>query len=177
MFDSDDTTIIAGPHCAGARVATYADLLTPQLASALLGRLAVIDRGHGDPLNMAHIADIEPGLLTVAEGAAKVRQWHAEGRPFPTAYCNRNDWPAVTAALTGVPHSTWIATLDGTLLPDGQRPDIVQAFGEAAVGFHADMSIVWNDGWHPVRPFVDWTRQRELVTGLANMVNIAKSLA
>jgi hypothetical protein len=176
MFDSDDTTIIAGPHCAGARVATYADLMTPALAANLRGRLAVIDRGTGDPMKLAHIADIESGALTVAEGAARVRQWHAEGRTFPTVYCDRNDWPAVTAALTGVPHSTWIATLDGTLLPDGKRPDIVQAFGAAAIGFHADMSIVWNDAWLPVRPAVTWTQVSELYAAGEAVAKIAMAL-
>lgn len=177
MFDSDDITVVQGPQCAGVRVATYADLLTQPIVAALRGRLAVIDRGRGDPLQLAHIADIEDTLLTVAEGAAKIRQWNAEHRPFVTAYHDRAIWAAVEAELAGERHYSWIATLDNTLLPDGKRPDIVQAFGAAAIGFHADMSIVWNDAWLPTRPAVDWTRQVELVTGAQQLLNIAKSLA
>ena len=162
MFDSDNLAALAPPLTNGAIVATYADIITPAFATEFKGRLVVIDRGHGDPLNLASVADMETGALSIAEGVAKIRQWEAEGRPFPTGYVNRAEWPAFDHAL-GTTHAFhWVATLDGTLLPDGKRPDVVQFAGEAALGFHADASLVWNAGWHPIRPYVDWVRQQKL---------------
>lgn len=150
MFDSDDVTVLAGPEFAGCRIATYADLVTPKMYEAAAGRMKVIDRGLGDPHGLATIADIEPGCLTVDAGAQKIRQWHQENRHQPTAYHDRNEWQAVTHALAGVPYFTWIATLDGTANPDGIRPDAVQIIGEAKIGLHVDMSVVWNDRWFPL---------------------------
>lgn len=176
MLDTDQPALLAGPQFAGCRVATYADLVTPAMLTAYLGRLVVIDRGRGDPTNTATVADIEPGLLTVAQGVAKIKQWNAEHRQFPTAYCDRNDWPAVDTALAGVRHYDWIATLDGTILPNGKRPTVVQAWGEAAVGFHADMSIVWDTSWHPIRPYVDWARVNQLASLGTQIDHLAQSL-
>lgn len=150
LWDTDQPTKLTGGFANGCRVATYADLLTPTLAHLFAGRLVVIDRGLGDPMNLADVADIEPGALTVDEGAAKIRQWVHENRPFPTAYHNRDIWAAVDAALTGVAFWNWVATLDGTLLPDGRHPAAVQFAGAGAVGEHADLSIVWDDQWHPL---------------------------
>lgn len=150
MFDSDNPAVLLSASCEGCRIATYADLLTPAIVAAAGGRLLVIDRGHGDPLNKATIADIEPGLLSVAQGAAKIRQWKGEGRPYPTAYHDRALEGEVTAALSGVPFWTWLATLDNTLHPGGYGAAAVQFAGETALGFHADVSIVWDDRWNPL---------------------------
>lgn len=158
-------------------MATYADLVTPAMLNAYLGRLVAIDRGRGDPLNVATVADIEPGLLTVSEGTAKVKAWAAQHRQFPTAYSDRNDWAAVEAELTGVHHYSWISTLDGTILPDGKRPAVVQAWGEAAIGFHADMSVVWDETWHPIRPAVSWAQLNAMaaeVAALARSVQLMR---
>lgn len=155
MFDSDDPAVLLSDHCKGSRVATYADLLTADLVRQLGKRLSVIDRGQGDPLGLATIADIEPGLLTVEQGVAKIRQWITEGRHQPTAYSDRTDWPAIVTALGPLKPFHWIATLDGTANPDGKYPAVVQALGEAKLGFHADMSIVWDDLWHPLPMRVD----------------------
>lgn len=150
LFDSDNPGVLLSPACQGCRIATYADLLTPSIVAAAGGRLIAIDRGHGDPLNRATIADIEPGLLSVAEGADKIHQWIAEKRPWPTAYHDRALSAEVSAALSGVPYSTWLATLDGTIDPPGFAATAVQFAGAAQVGFHADVSIVWNDAWNPI---------------------------
>lgn len=149
LFDSDEPAVLVNPAKAGVLVATYADLLTPEIIAELGPMLLVIDRGQGDPHGLATIADIEPGLLSVAAGAAKIRQWVSEHRAFPTAYHDRNDWAAVSQALNGVPSSHWVATLDGTCNPGITRPAAVQILGADKVGFHADLSIVWDDHWHP----------------------------
>lgn len=151
LFDSDNPHDLLVPYLAGCRVATYADLMTPDLVKQFGPRLIVIDRGHGDPLGLATVADIEPGLLTVAQGVAKVRQWLNERRPGPAAYHDRADWAAVASGLAGTTARHWVSTLDGTCSPNGQRPAAVQILGEAKLGFHADVSIVWDDTWHPVQ--------------------------
>lgn len=156
MFDSDVPSALADSRCAGCLVATYADLMTPAIVQQFAGRLVVIDRGRGDPMNLATVADIELGCLTITQGAAKIRQWESEQRQLPTAYHDRNDWSAVDAELTGVAHSTWISTLDGTLAPDGKFPQAVQFAGERTLGFHADVSVVWDAGWHPIGPTVTY---------------------
>lgn len=149
LFDSDQPAVLVAPARAGVLVATYADLLTPEIIAQLGPMLLVIDRGQGDPHGLATIADIEPGLLSVADGAAKIRQWISEHRAFPTAYHDRALWQEVHQALAGVNYHEWIATLDGTCNPNGTRPAAVQILGADKVGFHADLSIVWDDAWHP----------------------------
>ena len=150
MFDSDDPHTLLLPALAGCRVATYADLLNADLVRQFGPRLIVIDRGHGDPLGLATVADIEPGLLSVAAGVAKVKQWLSERRPGPAAYHDRNDWSAVSAGLAGTTARHWVSTLDGTCHPGTTVPAAVQILGEAKLGIHADLSIVWDDSWHPV---------------------------
>lgn len=149
IFDSDQPAVLVNPAKAGVLVATYADLLTPAIIAELGPMLLVIDRGQGDPHGLATIADIEQGLLSPATGAALIRQWVSQHRAFPTAYCDRSLRAAVASELSGVPYHEWIATLDGTCNPDGNRPAAVQILGADKVGFHADLSIVWADNWHP----------------------------
>lgn len=150
LFDSDQPAVLEMALLAGCRVATYSDLATPALVKALGARCIWIDRGHGDPLGLATVVDIEPGLYTVANGVARFRQFVSERRPTPAVFHDRNDWPAITSALTGVPARHWVATLDGTCSPEGQHPAAVQIIGAAQLGFHADLSIVWDDTWHPL---------------------------
>lgn len=150
MLDSDQPAVLLEPRFDGLRIATYADLITPEIIAAAGPRLTVIDRGHGDPHNLATVADIEPELLSVADGMAKVKQWIQEGRRQPTAYHDRADWAAVNEAGSGMPFHHWIATLDGTLVPNGYYMAAVQFAPAAVLGFHADMSIIWDDGWHPL---------------------------
>jgi hypothetical protein len=150
MFDSDATAALLDPRLAGCRVATYADLVTADLARQLHGRLKVIDRGHGDPMGLATIADVEPGLLTVAEGVAKLQQWHSEGRPNPTGYCDRATWPGFRSAAAPLKPWWWIATLDGTGNPLGEFPAAVQLLDQAKIGLPLDLTVVWDDRWFPL---------------------------
>lgn len=156
MFDSDDPAALETIQMVPARVATYADLLTPQIAAKFGSRLAVIDRGLGDPMNRAHIVDIEPGAHSVGSGAAAIKAWHAEGRQYLTVYVNRDNWDAVLAACLPVRPYSWVATLDGTLNPNGKFPHLTQFAGEDKLGLHADVSVVWDEGWLPQpRPVTD----------------------
>src|SRR5258708_21931957 len=150
MFDSDEPAVLLSAACEGCRVAPYADLVTPAIIAAAGPRLVVIARGKGDPHNVATVADIEQGCLTVMDGAAKVRQWIAAGRPFPTAYHNRSIAAQVTAAIGRGRYYTWDATLDGTMRVPGVNLTAVQIAPASGVGFHADLSIIWDDSWHPL---------------------------
>lgn len=149
LVDTDEPAVLASPQFDGCLVATYADILTPEIIAGYGQRLVVIDRGLGDPHHMATVADVEPGALSVAHAAERVREWNAAGVPFPTVYHDRAIDGEMTAALGTERCFRWIATLDGTLVPDVPRHDVVQFAGAATVGLHADLSIVWNHGWHP----------------------------
>lgn len=148
MLDSDNPAVLLEPRFANLRIATYSDLVTPEIIAAAGPRLVVIDRGGADPHGLASVADIEPGCLTIAQAVERIRQWDAERRPFPTAYHDRNDWAAVNKALEGVAYHHWVTTLDGTLVPGGFYMAVVQFAGAAVLGFHADASIIWDDSWH-----------------------------
>lgn len=150
MVDSDDPVVLGDPMFNENRVATYADLLTPELVNKFAGRLVVIDRGHGDPLNRAHVADIEPGALSIEEGAAKIRQWTSEGRRFVTGYVNRSERSALLSAVAPLKPYLWVATLDGNMNVEDEYEAIVQFAPETSIGKHVDVSIVYHESWCPL---------------------------
>lgn len=176
MFDSDQPAVLLGSQCAGARILSYADLATPQLVAAGGGRLGWIDRGLGDPMKVASIADIEPGALSVTAGTARALQWLAEGRPYPTVYHDRNDAAAVSLALGTHPVHRWVATLDGTMR-FGQVPaDAVQFAGATVLGFHADASVVWNDDWRPLPAAASPAAVAAVKLEMGTLGNVVKAL-
>ncbi len=107
-------------------------------------------RGHvfidvtGGLPNGAAWLDVEKGDATVAD----VPGWLDERARFGPGgiYCSRDTLPAVEQAAGDRPHWLWVATLDGTTevpLPPGSGHLVaVQAFGEAYLPFHADLSLV-----------------------------------
>lgn len=147
MFDSDTPDLLLKVSAPGQRLATYTDLLTPAFIQAAGDRLVGIDRGHGDPHGKAVVVDIETGLYTPQSGAQRIRELVAAGGKQVTAYCNRSTYNTVLAALGSTHVHHWVATLDGTLVPAGEHEVAVQFAGAARLGFHADISIVWNDQW------------------------------
>ncbi len=177
MFDSDDPAVLELPIFNDSRVATYADLLTPAIVAKFGARLAVIDRGHGDPMNRAHIADVERGVLTVEQGAAKIHQWVAEHRPYVTAYANRSNQPALKAALGSVDPFWWVATLDGTMNVQDSYSSLVQFAGETAIGLHVDVSIVYHTGWMEFVHQVDLPTVSGIVNDAVTLTQLAANLA
>ena len=177
MFDSDDPNALGTIQFVPARVATYADLLNEGIVSRFGSRLAVIDRGLGDPMNLAHIVDIESGVLSVSSGASRIKQWAGEGRKYPTVYVNRTNWDEVMAACLPVRPYEWVATLDGTLNPNGRFPHITQFAGERQLGLHADVSVVWDEGWLPQPRPVDRNRLTELSNQADRLESLAADLA
>jgi hypothetical protein len=156
MIDSDQLT---GLHQRADIGAVYADLLTPVLHAALLNdwqALAVIDRGLGDPLGVADLFDVERGTLTPDQAAKRYDEQHARLIGNLAVYANRDTFPAVDAAMGTRPFGKIYATLDGTADIPGFQPGIgptgVQVLNAAMLGFHADLSLVFDDHWHPSHP-------------------------
>jgi hypothetical protein len=155
MIDSDNLAAFDGIDV--DIIATYADLF-PAVAdldafkAAHPGKTVVlIDRGLGDPLDEATIADIEDRALTVAQLPAWVARKKAAGKNNLTGYCDRNDLPAVLAIERhGLYH--WIATGDGTCFIGGFRalrsPAAVQILFSEQTGIDADFSLVCEAGWN-----------------------------
>lgn len=173
MVDSDDPAVLQNNLFYNCRVATYADLLTPELVASFGGRLAVIDRGHGDPLNLAHILDVESGAWTVEAAGAKIKEWNSQGRGHIMGYVNRSNWQPLMEACAPVKPYQWIATLDGTLNPDGQYPSVVQFAGEAAIGLHVDVSIVYDENWFPLPAGVDAQQLASVRAAVAQLETLA----
>lgn len=177
MFDSDNPAVLADPMFSGCRVATYADLMTRELVAFFGARLLVIDRGNGDPLNIAKVVDVESGALSIASGAAKIRQWNTEGRGHVGVYCSRSNRAELVAACAPVRPYEWIATLDGTMDPDGGYPSAVQFAGEDKFGKHVDVSIVYDEGWIPMPHAVDPALLHSVQANAASLLPIAQALA
>lgn len=177
MFDSDNPAVLANPLFDGCRVATYADLLTTQILAQFGARLVVIDRGHGDPMNRAHVVDCESGAVSVAEAGDKVRQWNSEGRGHVAVYCDRADWDAVLSACLPVKPYMWIATLDGTLDPDGKWPSAVQFDGETTIGIHVDVSVVYDETWVPIVSSANAQQVAAVRGDVAQLLTLAESVS
>lgn len=104
----------------------------------------------GDP-STGDCLDIERFDATPEDipGWAHARQ--AAGISNLATYCNRDTFPAVqqVCQANGLALYHWIATLDGTLLIPGYVP----WQGPAAVQFtntgQTDVSLVYEDSWHP----------------------------
>lgn len=148
MYDSDQLAVIRELHAAGNLVATYADLITPQVEQEFGKALAVIDRGLGDPLHLATIGDFETGALAPASAG---HWWDThQGRGDLTVYASRSAMPAVLRALGPArPAWRWWATLDGTMRAPGSTRAMVQFAGAAMTGIHADATIIYHTRWTP----------------------------
>ena len=138
---------------------TYADLIPTRSAlDALRDRfttslIKLIDRGLGDPAAVAtaiSVSDTEPGARTIAQTVALMRLWISEGRAYPTAYADRSTMPMIISMLSGV-HGwwKWWATLDGTMRIPSDPSAMVQFANANMTGGNYDLSIIYNDNWHP----------------------------
>jgi len=151
-----DTDNLAALDGAFPIIMTYSDLVP--VPSQLQVRfpnseLVLIDRKLGDPSGQASIIDIEPGAWDVSEARSWFEAKIAARVPFLTAYSDRAELAAIDAALAGVPHFRWIATLDGTVHIPGytplRSPAVVQILDAAHSGAPIDISLVLEDNWHP----------------------------
>jgi hypothetical protein len=137
MYDSDQIATCLELARAGAPlVASYADLVTPahlEAAKAAGSRLLAIDRGQGDPHQLARIGDFERGALKPSDAAGWWDQH--QNRGSLTVYADRSTMPGLLRALG--PHRPvwrWWATLDGTMRIPVNPAAMVQFAGAAALG-------------------------------------------
>lgn len=152
-LDSDQLDVFGHPV---DFVFTYSDLVhdAATFEAQHKGKQVVyIDRKLGDPGDKASIIDVEFGAYQPHE----VPEWYdrkaAAKVPYLTHYSDRNDLPAIHAAIGSRHMWRWVATLDGTIGIAGfvplQGPDIVQIANQNMLGFHADFNLVLSPSWHP----------------------------
>lgn len=117
-----------------------------------------IDTTGNDPA--ADVLDIETGAATVAQAPDWAKQHNAVPGAYPAIlYCNRDNMPALTAAMAAAGlqlahhYFLFVATLDGTkTLPGMTGVWGVQYAGSAQTGGHYDESLIYIDAWEPTAP-------------------------
>lgn len=155
MADSDDFASL--PHNVPI-IGTYADLITSQAALDTLRaghpgqELVFFDRGLGDPLGLATIIDVETGSHSVPDVPGWLDRKTLQGALNLTVYSDREQVNAIDHVLGDRRPYRMVATLDGTLFIGGYQalgqPAIVQFASSQLAGVHADISLVYEDGWH-----------------------------
>ena len=157
MLDTDQPEQLTGSKIRAPILATYADLMGPPASLLDLRKewpqVVLIDRGLGDPRGLATVIDIERGTHGPGDAPAWYDRQHKAGLHHLTVYCDRAILPAVNAAMGARSYFRWVATLDGTAhvapFTPGQGPAAVQILPADRLGFHADLSLVLEDWWHP----------------------------
>jgi|SRR5215831_14964453 len=158
MLDTDDSAQLTATPIRAAILATYADQVDAGVLADLKRswpQVVLIDRGMGDPLGRASVIDVEKGARLPGDVPAWISHQRARGIKYLTVYANRSTMPSVDSVMAG--HGAgfyrWYATDDGTAHIAGYRPGLtpaaVQIAGADSLGFHADLSLAFEDQWHP----------------------------
>ena len=159
-LDSDNLDVLVASKGVAHFTLTYADLFASEkelaaFTAAVDNWVVLIDRGLGDPLGKASVADEESFAITTGDLRRWYDQHEARDIEYLTIYHDRNSFVAVDQALSGLGFWNWVATLDGTAWVDLpgytplRRPGLIQCLGASQTGIHADLSLVLNPGWHP----------------------------
>lgn len=179
MLDTDDITAF-DPAC--ELLATYSDLVRdlPALQAHYPdSRIILIDRGLGDPSGKASVADIETGALSIADVPGWLDRKEAEGIEFRTIYEFRNEFDQIQAAAGHREFYHWLATLDGTAFISRFKalhgPAAVQILPSSKLGVHADLSLVFEDGWNPTRTSLKRAMLRREVNAAISSLSSASS--
>lgn len=155
LFDSTDLTAIPltvdspytliGSYCNGRYAVSLADAVA-RFPTSQHVRINVT----GDP-SLGNCLDVETGDATPADIDPWAAGRRAAGIGNLAVYCNRGN----LAAVLGTSHEPvfhWVATLDGTLVIPAylpmRQPTAVQFAPASVTGIHADLSLVFEDGWH-----------------------------
>jgi hypothetical protein len=158
MLDTDQPPLmLAKAFPRTPLAATYADLVDApmlgKLAAAGWEQVILIDRGLGDLTGRASIIDVEAKARTPADVPKWYDEQHGKGIRYLTTYCNQTTLPAVDAAMGDREFWRWVARLDGVCWIPGHQPGhapaAIQTTNAAWLGFHADLSLVFEDNWHP----------------------------
>ncbi len=105
----------------------------------------------GDPAVVSNELDVETGDATPDHVGAWADAQIARGEKYLDIYCNRSSFAAVVANIGRRPVGVRLATLDGTVLHtfDGHPLVACQALPASMTGANFDLSLVWDDAWHP----------------------------
>lgn len=105
----------------------------------------------GDPAHGGDCLDVESGDATPADIPAWYDHQHTLGTRYLTIYSDRNQFAECTNALAGRAAHRWLATLAGPIITifDGHPITACQAFGSALTGAHYDLSVAFDQAWHP----------------------------
>lgn len=152
MLDSDQLAAIE-PY--GGLLASYADLVTPADVERIAkrgGELVVLDRGLGDPHELASAVDVERGALTPQQAPGWYDKRRAAGITNLTVYCDVANLPAVNTAMGNRGFFRWVAKWSAPYVVPGfhglHGPAAIQIADANITGIHADFSIVLEDQWH-----------------------------
>lgn len=105
----------------------------------------------GDPAHGGDMLDVE----AEDAGPDAIPHWydtrHQDGAKYLGVYSNRDNFGACSVAIGTRPARRWLATLDGTVLYafQGIQLTAVQAFPAKFLPSNFDLSLVFDDQWHP----------------------------
>lgn len=105
----------------------------------------------GDPKDGGNALDVERYDATPAEIPGWFDPLFAKGERYLAVYCSRNSFDACTTAIGDRRCGRILATGDGTVLHtyQGIALDACQAFFTAITKLGCDLSLVFNENWHP----------------------------
>lgn len=179
MLDTNELSALDGNF---ELLATYSDLVNdlPALEAKFPNsRIILIDRGLGDPSGKASVADIETGALSIADVPGWLDRKEAENIEFRTLYWFRSEFDQVKSAAGHRSFWSWAATLDGTAFVARWRalhgPAAIQILPSAKLDVHADLSLVFEDGWNPTRPSLNRAMLRREVNAAISSCASASS--
>jgi hypothetical protein len=105
----------------------------------------------GSPADGGDVLDVESEDATPADIPAWYDAGVARGARYLGVYSDRDQFQACTTALAARPAARWLATLNGELMTtfNGIVLDACQLLGSTLTGENYDLSIIFNDAWHP----------------------------
>lgn len=124
------------------------------------------------------VLDVEKGDATPADAPGWLQKRRKAVPDGPaTVYCNRSTLPEVEAACTAAKltvakdYLLFVATLDGTLYT-GPGVALCQVWDFGSY----DLSVIWDDGWHPAPNTVKASLTADLKAVMAAAAGLAVSI-
>lgn len=150
MADSTDATALPNWVSVKAFYINGRYAAPPAVIAAWRGPKVLINVT-GAPADGGNMIDVENGDATPADIPGWFDYQLAHGGRYLGAYSNRDNFAACTTAIGSRHCHRWLATLDGTVLHtfDGIALDACQAFGARLLRLPIDLSVIFNDAWHP----------------------------
>lgn len=124
--------------------------------------VSIDQAGTGAPDHEATVVDIEPGCYPVEDVATWLALLQESHSPRPTAYCDRNDYPAVRAQWK---RDIWLAAPGGVNIAD--YPGVVAVQDHFAGSY--DTSTVYDTTW-PLLPHTPPVKVTASITSRAGVL-------